>query len=86
MLCGDIAVGHLVVPTAALREEGTSYHYFPPSRELTPSPAAVTAVEAGGPGGGPAPGMPLGRPWPAAGGPVGAREDNEAAPRPDRPT
>ena len=44
VLCGDIAVGHLVVPTAALREEGTSYHYFPPSRELTPSPAAVTAI------------------------------------------
>ena len=44
VLCGDIAVGHLVVPTAAVREEGTSYHYFPPSRELTPSPAAVTAI------------------------------------------
>lgn len=44
VLRGDIAVGHLVVPTAAVREEGTSYHYFPPSRELTPSPAAVTAI------------------------------------------
>ena len=44
VLHGDIAVGHLVVPTAAVREEGTSYHYFPPSRELTPSPAAVLAI------------------------------------------
>ena len=44
VLRGDIALGHLVVPTAALREEGTSYHYFPPSREMTPSPAAVTAI------------------------------------------
>ena len=45
VLRGDIAVGHLVVPTAAVREEGTSYHYFPPSRELTPSPAAVRHPE-----------------------------------------
>ena len=44
VLRGDIAVGHLMVPTAAVREEGTSYHYFPPSREMTPSPAAVTAI------------------------------------------
>ena len=44
VLRGDIAVGHLVIPTAAVREEGTSYHYFPPSREMTPSPAAVTAI------------------------------------------
>ena len=44
VLRGDIPVGHLVVPTAAVREEGTSYHYFPPSREMTPSPAAVTAI------------------------------------------
>ena len=44
VLRGDIVVGHLVVPTAAVRDEGTSYHYFPPSRELTPTPAAVTAI------------------------------------------
>ena len=44
VLRGDIAVGHLVVPTAAVREEGTSYRYFPPSREIAPSPAAVTAI------------------------------------------
>lgn len=41
----DIAVGHLVVPVAAVRDEGTSYHYLPPSREAHPTPAAVGAVE-----------------------------------------
>ena len=29
-----IAVGHLVVPTAAVRDEGTSYHYMPAGREV----------------------------------------------------
>lgn len=27
----DIAVGHVLLPTEAYREEGTSYHYLPPS-------------------------------------------------------
>ena len=44
VLRSDIAVGHLVVPTAAVRDEGTSYHYFSPSRELEPTPAAVAAI------------------------------------------
>ena len=44
VLRSDIAVGHLVVPTAAVRDEGTSYHYYPPSREMTPAPAAVDAI------------------------------------------
>ncbi len=42
----NLAVGHLLVPTAAVRDEGTSYHYMPPSREVTASPAALAAVEA----------------------------------------
>jgi uridine phosphorylase len=42
----ELAMGHLVVPTAAVRDEGTSYHYLPPSREAIPSPAAVSAIEA----------------------------------------
>ena len=42
----EINVGHLIVPTAAIRDEGTSYHYLPPGREAQPSPAAVTAIEA----------------------------------------
>jgi uridine phosphorylase len=42
----DLAVGHLVVPVSAVRDEGTSYHYLPPSREVQASPAAVSAIEA----------------------------------------
>jgi len=41
----DIAVGHLVVPTAAIRDEGTSYHHLPPSREVAPDAAALAAIE-----------------------------------------
>ncbi len=41
----DIAVGHLLVPTAALRDEGTSYHYLPPSREVLANHDGVAAVE-----------------------------------------
>jgi uridine phosphorylase len=41
----QIAVGHLLVPTAAIRDEGTSYHYLPPGREVAPAPEAVAAIE-----------------------------------------
>jgi uridine phosphorylase len=41
----QIAVGHLIVPTAAVRDEGTSYHYLPPGREVSASPAGVAAIE-----------------------------------------
>lgn len=41
----EIAVGHPVIITSAVRDEGTSYHYLPPSREAAASPAAVTALE-----------------------------------------
>lgn len=40
----DIVVGGFVVPTAAIRDEGTSYHYLPPDREVHPSPEAVRAI------------------------------------------
>ena len=40
----DIARGHLVVPTAAVRDEGTSYHYLPPAREVEQHPRAVAAI------------------------------------------
>jgi len=40
----EIAVGHLIVPTAAVRDEGTSYHYLPPGREVSASPAGVAAL------------------------------------------
>jgi uridine phosphorylase len=52
MVCGgcgvldqDITVGHLIVPTHAIRDEGTSYHYLPPGRTVTANPKAVAAVE-----------------------------------------
>ena len=41
----EIVVGGLIVPTAAIRDEGTSYHYLPPERDVQPSPAAVSAIE-----------------------------------------
>jgi len=41
----EIAVGHLVVPSAAVRDEGTSYHYLPPGREVSASPEGVAAIE-----------------------------------------
>ena len=31
----DLALGHIVVPDAALRDEGTSYHYLPAARWVT---------------------------------------------------
>jgi uridine phosphorylase len=43
----ELAMGHVVVPTAAVRDEGTSYHYLPAQRRTTaPSPAALAAIEA----------------------------------------
>ena len=41
----EIAVGHLIVPTTAVRDEGASYHYLPPGREAQASPEAVSAIE-----------------------------------------
>ncbi len=46
VLVGEIAMGHLVVPTAAVRNEGVSYHYLPPAREVGASPIGVAAIEA----------------------------------------
>ncbi|NLG50156.1 MAG: nucleoside phosphorylase [Chloroflexi bacterium] len=41
----QIVCGHLLVPDSALRDEGTSYHYLPPSREVAANPQAVAAIE-----------------------------------------
>jgi len=46
VLAGSIDVGHIVVPTAAIRDEGTSYHYLPPAREVVPTRRALGAIEA----------------------------------------
>lgn len=41
----EIGVGRLIVPSSAVRDEGTSYHYLPPSREVSASPEGVAAIE-----------------------------------------
>lgn len=41
----EVAVGHIVVPETAVRDEGTSYHYLAPSREARASPEGVDAIE-----------------------------------------
>ena len=41
----ELTVGHIVVPIAAIRDEGTSYHYMPPTREVHASGEAVRAIE-----------------------------------------
>lgn len=41
----DIAVGHLVIPVAAVRDEGTSYHYIEPSREIAADKRIVRVLE-----------------------------------------
>jgi uridine phosphorylase len=36
-----LALGHVIVPTSAVRDEGTSFHYRPASREIRADPATV---------------------------------------------
>jgi uridine phosphorylase len=38
-------MGHVIVPTSAVRDEGTSYHYLPAGAEVAPHPEAVAAIE-----------------------------------------
>jgi uridine phosphorylase len=48
-MCGvlqkELAVGHLIIPTAAVRDEGTSYHYVKPSREIVANERVVQIIE-----------------------------------------
>jgi len=46
VLDGKLPPGHLIVPTSAIRDEGTSFHYAPPGRETQPSDQAVAAIQA----------------------------------------
>jgi len=41
-----LALGHVVVPDAAIRDEGTSYHYLPASREVRADPTAIAVLSA----------------------------------------
>ena len=45
-LDGKVAAGHLMVPDSAVRDEGTSFHYLKPSREVAPTARALAAIEA----------------------------------------
>lgn len=41
----EIAVGHLIVISDAVRDEGVSYHYLPPAREIQAQVAGVAALK-----------------------------------------
>lgn len=46
--CGALVAdneGDFYIPTTALRQEGTSYHYLPPSREVKINQSAINAIE-----------------------------------------
>jgi uridine phosphorylase len=40
----DIAVGNLVIVSGALRDEGVSYHYLPPGRQVDAGQAEIAAL------------------------------------------
>ena len=40
----EVAVGHLIVVSSAVRDEGVSYHYLPPAREVQPNALAVQSL------------------------------------------
>lgn len=41
----EVTAGHILVPTSAVRDEGTSYHYVRPSREIKVNENAVKAID-----------------------------------------
>lgn len=41
----NIQVGHLIVPVSAVRDEGVSYHYIEPSREVECNQHAIEIIE-----------------------------------------
>ena len=46
--CGSLVEdteGDYFIPTAALRQEGTSYHYLPPAREVLLNEEVILAIE-----------------------------------------
>jgi uridine phosphorylase len=44
VLVKDIAVGNLVIVSGAVRDEGVSYHYLPPNREVKASTMGMNAL------------------------------------------
>lgn len=45
VLDSSIAVGHVIVPLSAVRDEGASFHYLPPGREVQAGTRAVAAIQ-----------------------------------------
>jgi len=45
VLDSALAKGTVVVPNKAVRDEGTSYHYVPPAREIGTDPEVVAVIE-----------------------------------------
>ncbi|MDH4144092.1 MAG: nucleoside phosphorylase [Acidimicrobiia bacterium] len=45
-LVPELTLGHVIVPTAAVRDEGTSFHYMPPGREVEADPQMVALTTA----------------------------------------
>ena len=45
VLDADIARNKLIVLSSAIRDEGTSYHYIPPSREVEANPAMIKQIQ-----------------------------------------
>ena len=45
-LLPELTMGHVVVPTEAVRDEGTSYHYLPPARTVRADPDVLATITA----------------------------------------
>ena len=51
MACGscgvltDIPAGDVIIPISALRDEGASYHYLPPAREIVLDPKVIKSIK-----------------------------------------
>jgi uridine phosphorylase len=45
VLDGDIVSGHVIVPSVAVRDEGTSYHYMEPTREVEMNSIALKVIK-----------------------------------------
>ncbi len=46
-LVPDLKLGRVILPASAVRDQGASYHYLEPSREVKCSPAALAAAKRG---------------------------------------
>ncbi len=44
-LISELRVGHVVVTSAAVRDDGTSYHYLPPGREIEVDMSVIACIE-----------------------------------------